>query len=471
MLNKCLLLPLILCTLTGCGVPPQSTLPTATASTPIAVSTSTSPTVAPVTPTLVPSPSFTSTPLPTRYTTRQPTITSMPTQVPPIKTPTITPTSVPVVAAPPGLVYSDSKGQWQIAADGKPTLIITGTSSLVSPNGQMAIKFSDCCHCNCDGIDQLVNLITGSSRNLEPRLGNAKWSADSKYIYYTSPRFGENLSDIWVYDVATGIRRNLTNTPARDEDWMVDWPTNSEFLAFYSTLGIPDGEGWIGYLTIMRTDGSGYQVISQQGVSSPVAFSPDGHTIAYAADGPWYYRIGSQPQRFPWKSFGLSDLKDVYFSSPAWSPDGLQLAWQITHFAQAGVENDQTVAGVVVFDLTRGTSRLWLDFTLEGILSWRAPSWDTRGKHLLFFGQKKNGAPYGLWLGDLQTGKVRLLIPSGSDDFCDWAWQPDGQWLAFQCDDTKVGSGIWLAELETGKLLKTNLPDDAQIRGWVNPQP
>jgi hypothetical protein len=78
-----------------------------------------------------------------------------------------------------------------------------------------------------------------------------------------------------------------------------------------------------------------------------------------------------------------------------------------------------------------------------------------------------------LWLGNLQTGKVRLLIPLKSFyNVCDWAWQPDGQWLAISCrEHPEILSGIWLAELETGKLLKTNLSDDAQIRGWVNPQP
>ena len=214
----------------------------------------------------------------------------------------------------------------------------------------MAIKSPNCCQCNCNGADQLENLATGTSKNLDPGLGNAKWSADSKYIYYTSPRFKGNLSDIWIYDVATGMR--------------------------------------------------------------------------------------------------------------------------LTHFAQYGVENDKTITGIVVFDLTQGTSHLWLNFSQEGILDWSAPSWDDAGKHLLFFGQKEDGELSGLWLGDLQTGEVRLLIPSESDDFCNWAWQPDGQWLAISCrEHPEILSGIWLAEIETGKLLKTNLPDNAQIRGWVNPPP
>ena len=275
---------LVLCSaLTACGASPETVLPVTAASTVSVVSASVSPTIAPTTSTPIPSSSFTPTPRPTRYATRRPTSTATPTQIPPTKTPTIKPTSVPVIAAPPGLIYSANKGQWRIAANGKPTLIITGTNSLLSPNGQMAIKSPNCCYCDCDGVDQLLNLADGTLINLGTGLVNAQWSADSKYIYYASPRFKENLSDIWVYDVASGARRNLTNTPTRDEGRMLNWPPNAEFLAFYSTPGIPDGEGWIGYLTSMRTDGKGYQVISQRGVSSPAAFSPDGHTIAYEA--------------------------------------------------------------------------------------------------------------------------------------------------------------------------------------------
>lgn len=414
-------------------------------------------------------------------------ITATPTQIPPTKTPTITPTSVPVVAAPPGLIYSADKGQWRIAANGKPTQIVTGTSSLLSPNGQMAIKAPDCYNCVCDEGYQLVDLNTGKSRKLPFDYRLIEWSPDSRYIYYITNGNSEKLSDIWRWDVATGDNRNLTRTPDRDEGWwLYTWPQRPDTLVFYSTDGFADGEGWIGFLTIMKTDGTGYKVVSNNGVTSPAALSPDGRTIAYATNEtivhvaydeyvhvPWYYRIGSQSQRFPWRSFGLSNLKDIYFSSPSWSPDGLQLAWRLTYFAHYGVENDKTVTGVAVFDLERGTSHLWLNFTQEGLQGWDAPSWDDKGKHLLFFGQKEDGAPYGLWLGDLQTGKVRLLIPlKSSYNVCDWAWQPDGQWLAISCrEHPEILSGIWLAELETGKLLKTNLSDDAQIRGWVSPQP
>jgi hypothetical protein len=375
------------------------------------------------------------------------------------------------------LIYSDDIGQWKIATDGRPTLIMTGTRSFLSPNGQMAIKAPDCCNCVCDEGYQLVDLNTGKSRKLPFDYRVIEWSPDSRYIYYITNSDRNKLSDVWRWDVATGDNRNLTRTSGRDEGWwLYTWPQHPDTLVFNSTEGFVDGEGWIGYPTIMKTDGTTYEVASDDSITSPAALSPDGQTIAYATyEGsnsvPWYYRLGNQPQRFPWRNFGLPYLKDLYFSSPSWSPDGLQLAWRLTHFAHYGVENDKTVTGVAVFDLERGTSHVWLNFTQEGLQGWDAPSWDDKGKHLLFFGQKEDGAPYGLWLGELQTGKVHLLIPlKSSYNVCDWAWQPDGQWLAISCrEHPEILSGIWLAELDTGRLLKTNLPDAAQIRDWVNP--
>ena len=141
-----LLLFLLLGTLATVSAPLEPVPSVTIAPTAITLSISTSSTNTPVSSTLVPSASFT----PTRPTTRQPTITSMPTTVQPTKTPTITPTPVPVVAAPLGLIYADKQGQWQIAADGKPALIITNTHTCIAkpPDGNSALRVRHGSNCS-----------------------------------------------------------------------------------------------------------------------------------------------------------------------------------------------------------------------------------------------------------------------------------------------------------------------------------
>ncbi len=309
MLTKAMLLFFILTAFTACAVPPAISTSTSAEPTAIVISTLASPIVASVLSTPFARPLSTATSRPVYDPTQRPKNTSTPTDTPPTPTSTIAPTSVSVVAAPPGLVYSDGKGQWQVAANGRPALIITGTNLLPSPNGQMAIKAPDCCNCVCDAGYQLVDLKTGKSRNLPFDYLEAEWAADNRYIYYTTKRDRDKLSDIWRWDVVTGENRNLTHTPDRDEWWLSIWPQRSDTLVFYSTEGFVDGAGYVGYLTIMRTDGSSYQIVSHRDVSSPAAFSPDGQTITYAVyeetdPSPWYYRVGAQPQRFPWKNLG-----------------------------------------------------------------------------------------------------------------------------------------------------------------------
>jgi hypothetical protein len=461
-----LLLLLLFSMLTACDVSPESALPTTTAATAIAVSNSASPTVVPVTSTLVSSPPPTSTPLPTRYATRRPTITTTPTEVAPTRTPTVTPTSVPVVAAPPGLIYSDSKGQWRIGANGNPTLIISDTDALISPNYQMAIVSSECCACGCDHKRQLVNLISGNTRLLEPSFWYGEWSQDSHHFYYIAT--GKNdLSDIWVEDAITGEKRNLSKTPDRHEGQLSIWPNQTDYLFFYSwpTDVIADGEGWHGYPTVMKTDGTEYQVISNDLGTGLLALSPDGRTIVFSDwEHAWYYRRGEGTRLFPWRDFGLTGLKNVRFHSPSWSSAGQRIAWSMS-----GEDRSGHVDGVSIFDLQAGTARF--------IRNWSHVEWSPDQRWII--GLRDGSVPgnkYGVWVANANFENAHLLteVFNSIDGECSRVWSPDENWLAFNCVnavDAALNDGIWLAELETGKLLKTNLPDDAQIHDWVNPQP
>jgi hypothetical protein len=386
------------------------------------------------------------------------------TRVVPTATHTPKPTPTPIivtVAAPPGLLYTDDKGQWQIKTDGRPALIISNTEAILSPNRQMAVISPDC-HCSGDRNYQLINLNSGHIDILGANLWGFKWSLDSRYIYYEAES-SNRLTDIWVFDVALGNKRNLSNTSRRHEGSISIWPNQPDYLFFYSWPIdiIADGEGWLGYSTAMKTDGTEYQVISNDLGTGLVALSPDGRTIAYSDwERAWYYRLGAKAQLFPWQNFGLTGLKNVRFYSLSWSPDAQKIAWSMS-----GEDRTGRIGGVGIFDLQAGTAHF-----LKG---WSHLEWSSSQRRIVGLRPSlKPGSNYGVWVANADAENAHLLtdVFNSIDGECPWVWSPDEQWLAFNCINavnSTLNQGVWLAEVSTGRLLKTNLANTAKVRGWI----
>ncbi len=142
--------------------------------------------------------------------------------------------------------------------------------------------------------------------------------------------------------------------------------------------------------------------------------------------------------------------------------------------------NKELFHGIGIFDLESGTAALLDNFAEVVLDGWPdTVNWSRDGKRIAFFGGRQQSekfgdlGEFGIWTAKADGSRLRRLIDLKIDyNVCDWAWQPDGQWLAISCrEHPEILSGIWLAELDTGKLLKTDLPDDVQIRDWVRPQP
>ncbi|KAI1357407.1 hypothetical protein F5Y08DRAFT_333897 [Xylaria arbuscula] len=123
-------------------------------------------------------------------------------------------------------------------------------------------------------------------------------SPDGRKIAYVSSENGYK-ANIWVQDLKTGKRQNLTNTAAVAGDPSVpdgyfrpQWSPDGEWLVFSSDrntawTGHGNGTGWEHTQTLsiyaIRPDGSGFrQVVTKPGYSlgSP-RFSPDGKLVIY----------------------------------------------------------------------------------------------------------------------------------------------------------------------------------------------
>jgi Tol biopolymer transport system component len=353
-----------------------------------------------------------------------PTADHTPTPSPNPPTSEPSPTSVTIVTPPPGLIYYSGDAFW-----------------LVGPGGEAT-----------------------------------PWSREDGYAYYSEyseREDGSYQSDIWAKDRQTGEKRNLTNTPDRFEDLVESWSGRPDVLIFYSCpTDIEAGAGWLGYLSSIRTDGTGYSVLVESPLLSRPALSPDGQTIAYTTGWYelWLYRWSSGAQPLDVKEYGLEGWK-VSFYSTAWSPDGSQLAcWAW------GRNEESQFGGILVLDLEAGTSQvlqpLWHPIYWDGFPP--PPDWSPDGQWLKFFGVDEDYEKFGIWVVN-GAGEVHVLAEF-SADYEAWdqggrAWRPDGRWLAFTRHKSDPQTGIWLTQIGKWEQLQTDLPSDARVVDWIDIEP
>ncbi len=179
---------------------------------------------------------------------------------------------------------------------------------------------------NPDGTNP-INL----TQSPEIREGASSWSPDGKQIAYESfGIFNANgffQSDIWVMDVDGTNPRNLTNHVA--SDWNPDWSPDGTQIVFQSDRNSDWefdiwGGNWEVY--VMTPDGANLVNLTKHPAKdgSP-AWSPDGKQIAFSTN-----RDGNR-EVYVMTSDGANLINltkhPARDGGPAWSPDGLKIAF------------------------------------------------------------------------------------------------------------------------------------------------
>lgn len=263
--------------------------------------------------------------------------------------------------------------------------------------------------------------------------------------------------DLWLADLTTGEERNLTGTPDRFESWPVWWPARPDTVVFGSVT--EEDCCWApGFLTTVRLDGSGHEILDEEESSySPFAPSPDGQTIAYDRAGtPWLYHWDTGPAPLRPEEFGLSDLIDPSFVSPAWSPDGKQLAWVVFNSPVGKLS-------IGVFDLVLRTARLLHPYEpagFDGIVP--GPVWSPDGRWLSFFAPAKKDDERGMWVVE-SNGLEGRNVCTGCYSWNSGVWSPDSRSLAY------IGSSgqIWVIEVRTWAASPVKLAAGVELVSWV----
>ncbi len=353
---------------------------------------------------------------PTLLPTRAPQPTSSPTVVqtaPPTSSPTVIstapPTSIPTSSAgltTSGLIYAAADALWRIGTDGKPTKLIDQVYGVaISPDGNRLLTVQN------DPVPQVL----------------------------------------WLIDLKTGQRRNLTENFGRVVCCPVWWPSRPDWVLFQSWAPgdeAPDA----GYLTSARLGGQEQRVLDSENRSNGLpAPAPDGRTIAYDRHGEaWLYEWDGNPQQFDSEVYGLKNIQRI--ASPAWSSDGKQLAWYV-----GGDFGQGWQVGLAVFDLEVKTARLLHVYTNAGRGGWfDAPVWSPDGQWLAFGAEDQDQAQAGLWVTSIDGQKEHLIMERG---YTSPVWSPDGRWLA---------AGRSLIEVGTWRAQPIALPQNAEVVVWIS---
>jgi Tol biopolymer transport system component len=330
-------------------------------------------------------------PPPTQGFAQQPTPTESEAQPPPTSTsansasPTqAAATATRAVPADPfaGLVYDTSEGLFLVARNGDAERLIEHPDTTIA-------------------IDATV-------------------SPDGSQVVYAA---AGDVKDLWLVDLTSGERRNLTNTPERSEFAPQLWPAHPEVIVFESKSSEEPLFGY-GHPSLINRDGSDYRVLDPQ-KGGPIALSADGRTIAFGCcDSPgvlYDWSDGALPL-----SPGAYGLNIEKLFKPVFSPNSDLLAW----ISGGNLTTNQYQSAIAIFDRESMQAQLLHIYAPVGGGSFpQYLSWSPDGEWIAFVTYNEPGAPPrqpALWVSR-PDGSQEHLIGSGYNP----VWSPDGKALAF----------------------------------------
>ena len=190
---------------------------------------------------------------------------------------------------------------------------------------------------NADGSDE-HELLTSSGFDY-----HASWSADGRWIVYTSERSGPGQADIYrVHPDGTGLER-LVDSPALDDQAVLS--PDGKMLAFVSTRDTHKANVWIMDLRTRKATNLTAQAGIQGDSTKPDAFlrpawSPDGRWIAFSSDrntewlghghgSGWEHvqELGIYIVRTDGTGFRRLTTTGIAAGAPKWSPDGKRVVF------------------------------------------------------------------------------------------------------------------------------------------------
>jgi Tol biopolymer transport system component len=256
------------------------------------------------------------------------------------------------------------------------------------------------------------------------------------------------------------VTDTVTATPAKDP------PEVTGKIVFSA----PDSTANPQYqLFVMIADGSGLQQLTHgDGSAIQPAWSPDGQTIAYAADS-----LGSISFRALWLiGADGSDPRPVRYTSgnsfalmgnvPDWHPDGDRLAYDYCIDCEAFGLNFE----IYTIELESGNTRKLTEHTAEN----RIPTWSPDGKRIAFISERdqSEGLDDDLYMMNTNGEDLqRMTCTDPENSPGDYSWLNSDEIIFEVMDRNGDRIDLFILNIESGEM--TLLLDDLEVKGsfWM----
>ncbi|HUF51414.1 MAG TPA: hypothetical protein VMN60_11295 [Longimicrobiales bacterium] len=279
---------------------------------------------------------------------------------------------------------------------------------------------------------------------------NLAFSPDGRYIAYDFPPDEDSPDrDLYVLAINEHAETRLTKTP--DNERLLGWSPAGDALLLATQRGASDAIWRLpvargkraGDATLVRTDAPGVQ---------PIGFSKHAYFYGVTVQDSRVYTATLSEDGVLSPPVPASDLSDGRAIAPAWSPDGLHLAYLIRPVGRVGPTR------IRLRSLETGNVRE-IPAQLGDI---RRLSWAPDGTALIAIGTRKGQT--GVYRIDLETADVQAIARHASGPFVQVSpvLSPDGKTLYFyQHDKATRGLDIAAVELATGheRVIRPNATD------------